>query len=67
MSSSASNLVQMGSFMLSCLLSDPRIKRIKENDLYWVATLLDPRYKQKVQKCYQITESRKGCSSSKPN
>ena len=48
MSSSASNLVQMGSFMLSCLLRDPRIKRIKENDLYWVATLLDPRYKQKV-------------------
>ena len=48
MSSSASNLVQMGSFMLSCLLRDPRIKRLKENDLYWVATLLDPRYKQKV-------------------
>ena len=48
MSSSSSNLVQMGSFMLSCLLRDPRIKRMKENDLYWVATLLDPRYKQKV-------------------
>lgn len=48
MDSSASNLVRMGSFMLSCLLKDPRIKRLKEKDLYWVATLLDPRYKHKV-------------------
>ena len=38
----------MGSFMLPCLSRDPRIKRLKENDLYWVATLLDPQYKQKV-------------------
>uniref|UniRef100_A0A803JEL1 BED-type domain-containing protein n=1 Tax=Xenopus tropicalis TaxID=8364 RepID=A0A803JEL1_XENTR len=48
MDTSASNLVRMGSFMLSCLLKDPRIKRLKEKDLYWVATLLDPRYKHKV-------------------
>ena len=30
------------------LQKDPRIRAIKERDHYWLATLLDPRYKSKV-------------------
>uniref|UniRef100_A0A8C5QZ76 HAT C-terminal dimerisation domain-containing protein n=1 Tax=Leptobrachium leishanense TaxID=445787 RepID=A0A8C5QZ76_9ANUR len=43
-----SNLRCMGSLMMQSLLKDPRICAIKEMDHYWLATLLDPRYKGKV-------------------
>uniref|UniRef100_A0A8C5MBG2 Uncharacterized protein n=1 Tax=Leptobrachium leishanense TaxID=445787 RepID=A0A8C5MBG2_9ANUR len=43
-----SNLRCMGSLMMQSLLKDPRIRAIKERDHYWLATLLDPRYKGKV-------------------
>uniref|UniRef100_A0A8C5LXF4 BED-type domain-containing protein n=1 Tax=Leptobrachium leishanense TaxID=445787 RepID=A0A8C5LXF4_9ANUR len=43
-----SNLRCMGSLMMQSLLKDPRIHAIKERDHYWLATLLDPRYKGKV-------------------
>uniref|UniRef100_A0A8C5W861 HAT C-terminal dimerisation domain-containing protein n=1 Tax=Leptobrachium leishanense TaxID=445787 RepID=A0A8C5W861_9ANUR len=43
-----SNLCCMGSLMMQSLLKDPRIRAIKERDHYWLATLLDPRYKGKV-------------------
>uniref|UniRef100_A0A8C5QGG8 Uncharacterized protein n=1 Tax=Leptobrachium leishanense TaxID=445787 RepID=A0A8C5QGG8_9ANUR len=43
-----SNLRCMGSLMMQSLLKDPRICAIKERDHYWLATLLDPRYKGKV-------------------
>ncbi|XP_068122479.1 enteropeptidase-like [Hyperolius riggenbachi] len=41
--SSPSNLIRMGKFMLPCLRKDPHIKIMKDMDLYWVATLLEPR------------------------
>uniref|UniRef100_A0A8C5QL81 BED-type domain-containing protein n=1 Tax=Leptobrachium leishanense TaxID=445787 RepID=A0A8C5QL81_9ANUR len=43
-----SNLRRMGSVMMQSLLKDPRTRAIKERDHYWLATLLDPRYKGKV-------------------
>uniref|UniRef100_A0A8C5MP76 BED-type domain-containing protein n=1 Tax=Leptobrachium leishanense TaxID=445787 RepID=A0A8C5MP76_9ANUR len=43
-----SNLRCMGTLMMQSLLKDPRIRAIKERDHYWLATLLDPRYKGKV-------------------
>uniref|UniRef100_A0A8C5LZC6 Uncharacterized protein n=1 Tax=Leptobrachium leishanense TaxID=445787 RepID=A0A8C5LZC6_9ANUR len=43
-----SNLRCMGSLIMQSLLKDPRIPAIKERDHYWLATLLDPRYKGKV-------------------
>ena len=39
---------QQTSLTLQSLRKDPRICAIKEMDLYWLATLLDPRYKSKV-------------------
>jgi hypothetical protein len=38
----------MASLILQSLRKDPRIRGIKEKDQYWLATLLDPRYKGKV-------------------
>uniref|UniRef100_A0A8C5LUH2 HAT C-terminal dimerisation domain-containing protein n=1 Tax=Leptobrachium leishanense TaxID=445787 RepID=A0A8C5LUH2_9ANUR len=43
-----SNLRCMGSLIMQSLLKDPSIRAIKERDHYWLATLLDPRYKGKV-------------------
>uniref|UniRef100_A0A8C5MB93 BED-type domain-containing protein n=1 Tax=Leptobrachium leishanense TaxID=445787 RepID=A0A8C5MB93_9ANUR len=43
-----SNLRCMGSLIMQSLLKDPRIRAIKERDHYWLATLLDPRYKGKI-------------------
>uniref|UniRef100_A0A8C5Q2X1 Uncharacterized protein n=1 Tax=Leptobrachium leishanense TaxID=445787 RepID=A0A8C5Q2X1_9ANUR len=43
-----SNLRCMGSLIMQSLLKDPRIRAIKQRDHYWLATLLDPRYKGKV-------------------
>ena len=42
------NLRRMANIMLQSLRKDPRIKAIKETDHYWLATLLDHRYKCKV-------------------
>ena len=42
------SLVQMGAFMLQCLKREPCIKSIKGKDQYWVATYLDPWYKNKI-------------------
>ncbi|XP_077321726.1 zinc finger BED domain-containing protein 6-like isoform X1 [Lithobates pipiens] len=42
------NLRRMGSLILQSLRKDPRICGIKEKDHYWLATLLDHRYKGKV-------------------
>lgn len=36
--------------MLKCLSKDPRFWAIRERDSYWIATLLDPRYKGKMPK-----------------
>ena len=41
------NLICMASLILQSLWKDPRIHGIKERDQYWLATLLDPRYKGK--------------------
>uniref|UniRef100_A0A8C5M377 BED-type domain-containing protein n=1 Tax=Leptobrachium leishanense TaxID=445787 RepID=A0A8C5M377_9ANUR len=43
-----SSLRCMGSLILQSLLKDPKIRAIKERDHYWLAALLDPRYKGKV-------------------
>lgn len=42
-------LFPMAAHMLRCLRRDPRIKKIKGRDDYWVATLLDPRCKGKLE------------------
>ena len=44
----SANLRCMASLILQSLRKDPRIRAIKERDHYWLATLLDPRYKSKV-------------------
>lgn len=44
----SANLRCMASLILQSLRKDPRVLRIKERDHYWLATLLDPRYKGKV-------------------
>ena len=44
----SANLRCMASLILQSLRKDPRIRAIKERDHYWLATLLDPRYKGKV-------------------
>lgn len=44
----SANLRCMASLILQSLRKDPRIRGIKEKDQYWLATLLDPRYKGKV-------------------
>ncbi|XP_068122102.1 zinc finger BED domain-containing protein 6-like [Hyperolius riggenbachi] len=41
-------LFNMAAHMIRCLRQDPRIKKIKDRDDYWIATLLDPRYKEKL-------------------
>lgn len=58
------NVVSMGSetmagmagYMLTCLQSDKHITDIKQRDDYWVATLLDPRYKSKLGKFFDASE-----------
>lgn len=42
------SISHMSAWMLHFLQHDPRIKAIKMNNSYWVATLLDPRYKTKL-------------------
>ncbi|XP_071995959.1 zinc finger BED domain-containing protein 6-like [Engystomops pustulosus] len=42
------SLAHMSHFMLQCLRNDPRVARIVSSADYWVATLLDPRYKDKI-------------------
>ncbi|VEL25005.1 unnamed protein product [Protopolystoma xenopodis] len=42
------HLFYMAAHMQTCLRSDPRVCSIKDREDYWVATLLDPRYKGKV-------------------
>ena len=44
----SANLRCMASLILQSLRKDPRVRGIKERDHYWLATLLDPRYKSKV-------------------
>ena len=44
----SANLHCMASLILQSLRKDPRICAIKERDNYWLATLLDPCYKNKV-------------------
>ena len=43
------NLRCMASLILQSLRKDPCICGIKERDHYWLATLLDPHYKGKVE------------------
>ena len=38
----------MASLILQSLRKDPCIRGIKTRDYYWLATVLDPRYKSKV-------------------
>ncbi|XP_040182933.1 zinc finger BED domain-containing protein 6-like [Rana temporaria] len=49
-------LAGMASYMLTCLQSDMHITDIKLRDDYWVATLLDPRYKSKMGKFFEASE-----------
>ncbi|XP_077119145.1 zinc finger BED domain-containing protein 4-like [Ranitomeya variabilis] len=42
------SLAHMSQYMLLCLRNDRRVARIVTSDDYWVATLLDPRYKDNV-------------------
>ncbi|XP_073415609.1 zinc finger BED domain-containing protein 4-like [Dendrobates tinctorius] len=42
------SLAHMSQYMLLCLRNDRRVARIITSDDYWVATLLDPRYKDNV-------------------
>uniref|UniRef100_A0A803JA63 HAT C-terminal dimerisation domain-containing protein n=1 Tax=Xenopus tropicalis TaxID=8364 RepID=A0A803JA63_XENTR len=42
------HLFYMAAHMQTCLRSDSRICSIKDREDYWVATMLDPRYKEKM-------------------
>ena len=44
----SANLRCMASLILQSLRKNPRIRAIKGMDHYWLATLLDPHYKNKV-------------------
>lgn len=49
-------MTSMAGYMLTCLQSDKHITDIKQRDDYWVATLLDPRYKSKMGKFFEASE-----------
>uniref|UniRef100_A0A6I8QLY6 BED-type domain-containing protein n=1 Tax=Xenopus tropicalis TaxID=8364 RepID=A0A6I8QLY6_XENTR len=42
------HLFYMAAHMQTCLRSDSRICAIKDREDYWVATMIDPRYKEKM-------------------